>query len=84
MLALRVGMYYNNCAVIGTSKAQCRRKKADVAEWQTQTTQNRSGNHVGSSPTIGTRKMHGTVEKVPCIFCFDRTFDRILFQKLRE
>ena len=27
---------------------------ADVAEWQTQTTQNRSGNHVGSSPTIGT------------------------------
>ena len=27
---------------------------ADVAEWQTQATQNRSGNHVGSSPTIGT------------------------------
>ena len=29
---------------------------ADVAEWQTQATQNRSGNHVGSSPTIGTKQ----------------------------
>ena len=24
--------------------------------WQTHTTQNRAGNHVGSSPTLGTRK----------------------------
>ena len=24
--------------------------------WQTHTTQNRAGNHVGSSPTIGTRE----------------------------
>ena len=27
-----------------------------MAEWQTQATQNRSGNHVGSSPTIGTKQ----------------------------
>ncbi len=27
---------------------------AAVAEWQTHTTQNRAGNHVGSSPTSGT------------------------------
>ena len=37
---------------------------ADVAEWQTQATQNRSGNHVGSSPTIGTN------EAVQAIFGF--------------
>ena len=27
-----------------------------MAEWQTQTTQNRSGNHVGSTPTTGIKK----------------------------
>ena len=43
-----------------TSQTLCKshqnRISADVAEWQTQATQNRSGNHVGSSPTIGTNR----------------------------
>ena len=38
---------YNNYVI-------CKIEYAGVSEWQTQTTQNRSGNHVGSSPTIGT------------------------------
>ena len=33
--------------------------------WQTHTTQNRAGNHVGSSPTIGTKKnFWGRFQKV--------------------
>lgn len=31
------------------------KKIADVAEWQTQMTQNHPGNHGGSSPFIGTK-----------------------------
>jgi len=30
---------------------------AGVAEWQTHTTQNRTGNRVGSTPTSGTKKL---------------------------
>ena len=37
---------------------KCAKRKIKMPEWrnwQTHTTQNRAGNHVGSSPTLGTR-----------------------------
>ena len=36
--------------------------------WQTHTTQNRTGNHVGSSPTIGTKQENGIAD---AIFLFE-------------
>ena len=51
------------------------RISADVAEWQTQATQNRSGNHVGSSPTIGIKKQLRLVKVLGCfIFVATHTF----------
>ena len=51
------------------------RISADVAEWQTQATQNRSGNHVGSSPTIGTKKQSGLFQVPDCfVFVASHTF----------
>ena len=41
-----------------------------MAEWQTQTTQNRSGNHVGSSPTIGTPSQNSLESKDFRLFFF--------------
>ena len=35
--------------------------------WQTHTTQNRAGNHVGSSPTLGTKKI--ITAKLWLFFC---------------
>ena len=45
---------------------------AGVAEWQTQTTQNRPGNRVGSTPTTGTIKKQiriGSFDRFGFVFC---------------
>ena len=44
--------------------------RAEVAERQTHTTQNRAGNHVGSSPTFGTK--HSRL--LPTFFLFLRCY----------
>lgn len=38
--------------------------------WQTHTTQNRAGNHVGSSPTLGTKPKNSTMLKYQHIIEF--------------
>ena len=47
--------------------------------WQTHTTQNRAGNHVGSSPTIGTRSQTIQVLKYQCLygFVFEKVCNRL-------
>ena len=52
--------------IIKVAQKRC----ADVAEWQTQATQNRSGNHVGSSPTIGTPSQNSLESKDFRLFFF--------------
>ena len=45
--------------------------------WQTHTTQNRAGNHVGSSPTLGT--INKKVQTKSVLFCF--RFQRVGIEK---
>ena len=52
--------------------------------WQTHTTQNRTGNHVGSSPTIGTSMKNYFFPSKEGVFLYTKTYLKLLMERKKQ